>query len=550
VVRRRAAAAVDALGDSLQDASLRRLIVAWLTTHAGRAGLLVVALGIAYERGGPVAVGALGVVRYLTPAVIAPFSSVPTARWPTEVVLRGANAVRLAAVVGAVLVVVAGGPLPLLGLAVALEAAAVTRPLHMALLPAVSSTPQQLVAANVSSSACEGLGTFIGPALAGLSLGTLGPVAALLIMAMLDALGVAALWGLRVPTVGRRRRPITVHVAMAELVSGARAVASIPGPRIVAIGFGLQTFVRGLLTVLIVVASIESLGLGQPGIGSLNAAMGLGALAGAVLAMRLAGPRRLGPAFILSLAGWGAPIALIGLVAWAPIAFLAMAAVGISNAVIDVAGYTLIQRTTPNDRRVAVLGMVDGTNSLGPAIGGAIAPLLIGVAGVSGALIVSGLILPIVAGALVASVRRLDEGGPAAIRRVELLGRQPLFRPLSLATQEHLAATMVPVSFNAGDRLIREGAEGDRYLLIDAGDVEVLQGDRVVGTRTAGDGIGEVALLEAVPRTASVRAVGPVSAFALDRAAFLDAVTGHAASHAAARGTAAAHRSADAGRVG
>lgn len=549
MVGRRAAAAVEALRGTLRDGSLRQLIGAWFLAHAGRSGFLVVTLAIAYDRGGPVAVGALGVVRYLTPAVIAPFSGLPTARWPTEVVLRGASGLRLAAVIGAAVVVAVHAPFLLLGLAVAIEAAAVTRPLHMALLPAVASTPRQLVAANVSSSACEGLGTFLGPAVAGLLLGTLGVVAALLAVGAMYALGVAALWRLRVPTVGRRRRPISARTAVAELLSGARSTASIPGPRIVAIGFGLQTFVRGLLTVLIVVASIEALGLGQPGIGSLNAAMGLGALAGAVVAMPLAGRRRLGPAFLLSLAGWGAPIALIGLLATPPVAFLAMAAVGISNAVIDVAGYTLIQRTTPNDQRVAVLGMIDGTNNLGPAIGGAVAPLLIAALGIGGALIVAGLILPIAAAVLAVSVRRLDEGGPAAARRVDLLVRQPLFQPLSLATQEHLAASLAPVSFADGDWLIREGTEGERYLLIDTGEVQIVQDGRVVGRRTVGDGVGEIALLHAVPRTASVRAVGPVDTFALERADFLEAVTGHAGSRAAAHGTAAAHLSADANRV-
>jgi hypothetical protein len=67
------------------------------------------------------------------------------------------------------------------------------------------------------------------------------------------------------------------------------------------------------LTVLIVVAAIELLGLGEPGVGTLNAMIGLGGLLGSVAAITLAGRDRLGPPFAVALAGWGAPIAVMGL---------------------------------------------------------------------------------------------------------------------------------------------------------------------------------------------------------------------------------------------
>ena len=102
------------------------------------------------------------------------------------------------------------------------------------------------------------------------------------------------------------------------------------------------------------------------------------------------------------------------------------------------------------------------------------------------------------------------------------------------------------MTYEDGAWLMREGDPGHEYLLIDTGSVEVTQGGRVVRTMGAGEGVGEIALLHDVPRTASVRALGPVGAFSLDRGAFLEAVTGHATSRASATARAQERMSADA----
>jgi hypothetical protein len=544
-------AAIGALHIALAEPSIRRLTIAWFAVMAGKWALLVVTLVIAYGLGGPVAVGLLGLVRYLTPAITAPLVGLPAARWHLESVLRATNLVRTIAAAGAVVVVATDGPFAALAVMVALEAGvgAFTRPIHMGLLPACGRTPEQLIASNVTSSAAEGLGTFVGPALSGVLLVVAGPVAALVAVVLLYVVGLMALAGLHIPTVGRVTDRPTLGSILAELSAGVRAAATLPGPRLVLVGLALQTFVRGLLTVLVVVASIELLGMGEGGVGTLNAAMGVGGLIGAVVAISLAGRSRLGPAFTAALAGWGAPIAAIGLVTHPAVAIVAMAAVGISNSVLDVSGFTLAQRTTPNRSRVALLGLIDGVANLGPAIGGIAAPILIASIGTPAALVVTGAILPVAAVLSWPPMRDLDEGGPVAARRVALLRGQPSFAPLSLATVEHLAATMTPVRFEDAEWLMREGDVGDRYLLIDEGMVDVHQADRFVGDLGPGAGVGEIALLRDVPRTASVVAHGAVAAYSLDRASFLEAVIGHGASHAAARSVAEGHLTADATRV-
>jgi hypothetical protein len=185
---------------------------------------------------------------------------------------------------------------------------------------------------------------------------------------------------------------------------------------------------------------------------------------------------------------------------------------------------------TPNASRIAVLGLVDSVANGGVAIGGLVAPVLIEILGIRGALIASGLILPIVALLLTPALIGVPEGGSDGFGRVELVRDEPLFAPLSLATVEHLAAALTPVSFDDRAWIMCEGDIGLEYILIETGTAEVSMGGRAIRSLGPGDGAGEIALLREVPRTASVRAVGPVTAFCLDRADFLEAVTGHAAS--------------------
>jgi CRP-like cAMP-binding protein len=80
---------------------------------------------------------------------------------------------------------------------------------------------------------------------------------------------------------------------------------------------------------------------------------------------------------------------------------------------------------------------------------------------------------------------------------------------------------------------MREGDPGDRYVLIEHGEVDVSAEGRSLGTCGPGDGVGEIALLQRVPRTATVVARTHVEGYAIDAAAFLTAVSGPAAAAAA-----------------
>ena len=75
---------------------------------------------------------------------------------------------------------------------------------------------------------------------------------------------------------------------------------------------------------------------------------------------------------------------------------------------------------------------------------------------------------------------------------------------------------------------MRQGEYGDKYVLIEEGEVDVSSDGRSLGTCGPGDGVGEIALLRRVPRTATVIARTHVEGYAIS-ADFLTAVAGPAA---------------------
>jgi CRP-like cAMP-binding protein len=78
---------------------------------------------------------------------------------------------------------------------------------------------------------------------------------------------------------------------------------------------------------------------------------------------------------------------------------------------------------------------------------------------------------------------------------------------------------------------MRQGEPGDVYYAIGTGELDVLKDGHFVSRCGRGDGVGEIALLRDVPRTATVTARTPATVYQLSREPFLTAVLGHAPTH-------------------
>jgi MFS family permease len=528
---------ISALGAAVRNENIRRVELAWGAAIVAEWAHFV-ALGIfAYEQGGTSAVGIAGLVRLLPGAVVAPFAASFGDRFRRERFLLTLTLVGAIALAGSAVAAWAHSRALVFGFAgVVGVSATLIRPALQALLPSLARTPQELIASNCATSTIESIGTLIGPLCAGVlvTFGDVGLVFALGAGVLL--IGAALLSQVRVES----RVELTDEHERASvrrmIVGGFETVARTPRARLVVGLIVAQTFVRGCLNVLIVVAAFRILDGGGAEVGYLTAAIGVGGLFGALGAMTLGG-RRLAVPFGLSLVAWGIPITLIAPRPYLAAAIFLLAIVGAANSVEDVAVFTLLQRIIPDEMLTRVLGLVWGLAMGGVALGSVAAPVLVGAIGPRPAFVLVGAILPLLTLVTFPRLVEIDRAlAPAA--GLGLIDRVPMFAPLSIATKERVASSLVPIEVSAGELVIRAGDEGDRFYIIGDGELDVDANGRHSIVHEA-DYFGEIALLRNVPRTATVTAVVDSHLYTLQRDDFLAAVTGHPAAHAAGEEVAA-----------
>ena len=511
----------------MQNRELRRVELAWGASIVAEWAHFV-ALGVfAYNAGGTTAVGIAGLARMLPAAVVAPLASSLGDRHRRERILVATALVGACALAGSSAAFFAGGNALLVYALAAVIGITSTlfRPAMQAVLPSLARTPEELIAANGASSTIESLATLAGPLLAGVLVSVTNPGVVFAAAAGTLLTGALLLAPLRVEGV---IQPSAAAVsARRHLLDGLHAVR---GPaRLILLLMAAQCFVRGCLNVLIVVFVFRVLDAGDGAVGYLTAGLGLGGLAGAFGAMTLRG-RSLGVTFGVALLFWGLPIALIAPRPSLEAAILLLAVVGAANSVEDVAGFTLLQRIVPDELLSRALGLVWGAAMGAVALGSIAAPVVVAAVGPRAAFVLVGTLLPMVTLLCWSRLRAIDREVLAPAAELAVVSGVPLFEPLSLVAKEHLAGRLTRVHAEPGEIVVRAGDTGDRFYIVDSGELEVTNGAQA--TAHGGDFFGEIALLRDVPRTATVRAISASELFALDRDDFLAALT-HSAVRAA-----------------
>jgi CRP-like cAMP-binding protein len=504
----------------------------WASESAFMVGLAV----MAFRDGGVTAVGLVAAARMAAAAVLAPSLAMVADRVRRERVLTAVGLIRAAALGGAAAVAALDGPaiVTYIMAVVATVAFALFRPAHSALLPALCTSPQQLTQANAVRGLLDSSATLGGPIVAAVLLAASGPAAVFATCAGLSLLGGLAVVGLRYDAPPRTESP-AANSAGAQVLEGFKAIAADRGLSLIT-GLGLvQTFTRGCLLVLTVVVALDLLDTSDAGVGVLTAAVGAGGMLGSLLAFGLVGRGRLALWFGVGVALFGAPLVLIGALPHTATTIVLLGLVGIGNALIDVAGFTLLARLADETVLARMFAGFEAILTLGVAAGSLVTPLIIDLLGVRGALVAIGLLAPLAVAAARPALQRLDDQMRVRDADIETLRAVPMLEALPVATIEQLAGALEHAGVEPGHTLVRQGEPGDYFYILRAGHADVLQDGRHVRTLGAGECFGEIALLHDRPRTATVQAAdgAPLEISRLRRSAYLTAVTGYPAAAAA-----------------
>ncbi len=500
----------------------------------------------AYSRGGATIAGVVALAQLVPAALLAPvFAALANRRSPVAL-LAGGYLVQAAAM-GATAVAIAGG-VPLAAYAAAVVASTsvtATRPAQSTLIPSLAATPDQLTAANVVMSWVEAAGIAAAGSLTGVLIWFSGVAGVFGVCAALGTVAALLVFRLRVPALAapeEHNPPMT-----AGLSASVRLAAGQPRLRLMLALLTAEAAVVGALDLLFVILAVTVLGRPQAWAGYLNSGYGVGAILAAPVGVLLIGRRLgapiLGSALLLSgaLAALAAGLGLGGTVALLTVA-------GASRALLDVASRSLLQRSVPAQSLGQVFGLLEGLTMAGIAVGSLLVPLLVHLGGSRLALLGVAAVLPLAAAADGRALFTLDAQAPVPVVEIALLRSLPLFAELPAPAVEGLAAALTPAEVPPGAVLIRQGEEGDAYYAIAAGQFDVLQDGRFLRRCGRGEGVGEIALLRAVPRTASVVAHTAATAYSLAREPFLTAVLGHAATQRQAHSIADAQLADDAAR--
>lgn len=521
---------------------LRQVLLAYTGFSISEHATWLAVLFYALERGGPREVGLVAFLQLVPAVLLTPFASYAGDRFRPQRALAGGYAIQSAGMVVVAIAMLSGNSL-FVYVAGAATAVAIsfTRPVMGCLLPTLTHTPADLIAASVVSGMIQQSGVFLGPLLAGAVMIVGSPTSVFATCAVITALGCFAVLTMPVLDEESGEAP-DLGVLTDRLFAGFATLKREPRVRIFLGVIAIAGLANGIADVLFVTFADERLDGSGGQAGLLAAAYGIGGIIGAIAVARFVRDTHLSVEFLLGGALAGGALVTLAAIEGLGLALLLFAALGTGEAVLKLAATVTIQRQAPTDVLARVFGVVEGTQMAAVAVGSLLVTIMVTRFTVSEYFVALGVVVVGLVGILVVRLRAQGDGpqpvDPVIIR---YLVADPVFAVLPAPAMERLGRTVVRRCTPAGTAVVVQGDDGDHYYVIVGGEFTVTKDGETVNRLGPGQSFGEIALLRDVPRTSTVTTVTAAELLVIGRDDFLEAVTGHPRSHTTAQAIAADH---------
>ncbi len=546
--------ALAAYRDLLANRPLTKLLGGEFVSAIGDWLYIVALLVVIYgETGDPLVLGLFGAARVVPYIVLSVPAGWLADRVDRRMILLVTDLARGACMLGMAWVVAVGGPIVFL-VALSILAACFSTffyPAIGAYIPNLARDERQLGPANSAWASLDNLGFVVGPMLGGLLLAAGGTTFAFLINAATFVVIAGVLWTLppsraaqtpnQIPDLPAPAGPaLAASPAPQPQTSDDEITPTVESPLrpsyvslggLVVIRF-LDYAITGGIGMLTVVFAIDILVEGPAATGYLNAAIGIGGVAGALVSGVLVLRRSLRrPVLAGSVVIAGGSL-LLGFSSTLLVAMAAIVLVCAGHMVLEVIGATLLQRVTTDAIRGRAVGAMMSIDTFAEALGSLTFPVLVIALGTSVVLPAAGFMMVLAAlgglALLGGTVNRPPGPFEATIARAAGL---PLFIGVPSAALERAVGRLQPMEVVAGQVVVRQGDPADRFYIVERGAFVVRQ----TGTdgierelrRLGPDAVfGELGLLREAPRSATVEATGDGLVLALDGPDFLALVAG------------------------
>jgi MFS family permease len=459
------------------------------------------------------------------------YAGVLADRYERTNVMLASSLLCFVAMTGVALVVAANGPPALaLGLgAINASFASGYRPAAAGVVPEIVGE-RELVTANAIFGGLENLVIVLGPGIGGLLLVAGSPAAGITLNAMTFL--AAALLVMRLDVRSHGGAGEQGEGIFAQFREGIQALRRAPMVVVLIVFCYLDSAVYGAATVVYVPLS-ERLGTGSNGYSYLLAGTSLGGVLLAVLANRFAASSRLAPLILIGMLMLALPFAVTAGVHEPLLAFVLQVVSGGGMLIVDILAITAIQRDLPGEVLSRVFGLFEAGVPATLLVASFICASLLHAFGLTTTLLAIGFGFSGAAVLGLFPLWRADRRAMLAVRAlaptIRLIESLDLFAGASRIAIERVARAANEVTVPADTVLIREGDQADALWVLVDGEVAVsARGEaahaRRLRTMGAGSYFGEIGLLRALPRTATVRTLEPSILLRIEGHEFLDAV--------------------------